>query len=495
MSYVSYAVSSSLRQVSTSVCKWLISGIALRNLLSTASSPKYPAPRLNLENMAPLSPSPFERLPNEILSSILLEVKVDSDASSFLQCLLCCTTLHDMAIPILYRDVLLTESNLSTFVRYFKSSYGPLLRSLTIAFNPVQPADTDIDEHRLELYGSQNAQVLWRLLHQLSYDVASMMRMTTFSLTISSNSCARGFWIPRCTIATIIRALPESCVNVEVDTRDYEEPVPKHVHLCDDIRAILPRLQNLRLSLTSMCPAIFMNDYEPLDPGEHQSSSKPVIAPFLKTFVVSCLPGSIFAYNQAGLCAPGWSPYQLDFRIWRDNTRFYSKDSQKYVITMVNAMWLSKEIASFPVAEHVSVLHPGRPGTTASLNRRNILECTTWAMPFGQLAIHNTNRFCISTAKNEEVVSDQWATRALAEGAIWVETMDGFRIPASTVTKKSSVYAQKKAPLVDAETWEANDPGINYEEWGVWGYDMGRRTRLLKADYRDGLSDMRPVGA
>ena len=441
-SFKGKVIPSSLRQGSTSVCKYLFSGIALRNLPSAASSPKHPSPRLNLENMARLSPSSFERLPGEILSSILLEVKVDSDASSFLQCLLCCMTWRDMAIPILYRDVSLIDSNLSNFVRYFKSSYGPLLRSLTITINPVQPASTGNDEHRLNRYGSQNAQVLWRLLNQLSYDLTNMIRMTTFSLTISSNSYARGFWIPRCTIATIIRALPEACVNMEVDTRDYEELVPKPVHLCDDIRAIVPRLQNLRLCLTTMCPALFMNNYEPLDSGEHQSSSKPVIAPFLKTFVVNCLPGPIFTSEQAGLCTPSWSPDQLPQQIWRDNPRFYSKDSQNNVITMVNALWLSKEIASFPVAEHISVLHAGSRGATASLNRRNILEGTTWAVPFGQLAIHKTDRFFIRTPENQEVVSDQWTIKALAEGEVWVETMNGCRIPASTVTEKSSVYAR-----------------------------------------------------
>ena len=417
---------------------------------------------------------------------------MDSDASSFLPCLLCCITWHDMAIPILYRDALLTDSNLSAFVRYFKFSYGPLLRSLTIAVNPVQPASTDNDEHRVERYGSQNAKVLWRLLQQLSCDLASMIRMTTFSLTISSDSYARGFWIPKCTIATIIRALPEACVNMEIDTRDYEEPAPKPVHLCDDIRAILPRLQNLRLCLTTMCPAVFMNDHEPLDSGEHQSSSKPVIAPFLRTFVVNCLPGPIFAYGQASLCTPGWSPYQLPQRTWSDYVVYYFEHSEEIVTTIVNALWFGKEIGSFPVAEHVSVLHPGRHGTTASLNRRNVLESTTWAVPFGQLAIHKTDRFFIRTPEDQEVVSDQWTIKALAEGEIWVETTDGCRVPASTVPKKSSVYVKKRLPFVDAETWKALHPKTNF---AVRGYDRGRPTRLLEAEYRYGLSDMRPVKA
>ena len=170
--------------------------------------------------MAMLSPSPFEGLPNEILSSLLLEVKVTSGAYSFLQCLLCCKTWHDMGLPILYRDVLLTDSNLGAFVRCCKTLHGPLLRSLTVTIDPVQPAKTDRDEQRLNRYGSRNSNALWHLLEQLPGKISSMVKMTTFSLTVSTKTYARGFCIPRSTIAKIIKALPEACVNVEVDTKD-----------------------------------------------------------------------------------------------------------------------------------------------------------------------------------------------------------------------------------------------------------------------------------
>lgn len=153
----------------------------------------------------------FERIPNEILSSVLLEINAISGPSSFLPCLLCCKTWHETAIPILYRDVLLTYSNISAFVWCFKSSYGPLLRSLTVTINPMQPAQTEEDEKRLPYYGSKSAQVLWDLLQQVSHKLVSMDRMTTFSLSVSSvYPYSRGFWIPRDTVATMIKALPEA---------------------------------------------------------------------------------------------------------------------------------------------------------------------------------------------------------------------------------------------------------------------------------------------
>lgn len=46
----------------------------------------------------------------------------------------------------------------------------------------------------------------------------------------------------------------------------------------------------------------------------------------------------------------------------------------------------------------------------------------------------------IRTPEDQELVSDQWTIKALAEGETWVETMNGCRLPASVVAKKPSVY-------------------------------------------------------
>ncbi|CAF9904480.1 MAG: hypothetical protein ALECFALPRED_008575 [Alectoria fallacina] len=177
-----------------------------------------------------------------------------------------------------------------------------------------------------------------------------MVKETTFSLIVSTKIYARGFWILRSTIATIIKALPEeACVNVEVDTKDYDEPAPRPVHLCDDLRAILPRLQLLRLCLAMMCPAVFMSGYSAFEPNEFRSQLKPVVAPFLKTLIESCLLGSILATGQAGLCDPGCTPDQTP------GLRDYINDSEELATTIVNAICLIKDTISFPVAERIRI--------------------------------------------------------------------------------------------------------------------------------------------
>lgn len=75
----------------------------------------------------------------------------------------------------------------------------------------------------------------------------------------------------------------------------------------------------------------------------------------------------------------------------------------------------------------------------------------------------------------------------LAEGETWVETMGGCRIPASVVAKNPSVYAKKGLPFVDEETWKASNPNISWNE-------KLYRARLVKAEYREGLSKMYACG-
>lgn len=133
----------------------------------------------------------------------------------------------------------------------------------------------------------------------------------------------------------------------------------------------------------------------------------------------------------------------------------------------------------------------GSSGTSLSLNRRNILEATTWAMPFGAIAIRKTDQHFIRTLEDEELVADSWTIKALAEGEIWVETMDGCRLPAPMLEKSSSAYTKKNLQFVDADTWKTSNPTV---KCSLWRKEKRCRTRLLAAEYREGFSDLRRVG-
>lgn len=191
-------------------------------------------------------PSPIGRLMNELLSSILLQVKLDS-SPSFLACLLCCKTWHSVGLRLLYHDLLLTNSNLETFVKNFNHVLcGSLVRSLTLCIVPVQPDLQPNAPHpyafledmdHMRRHGNQGSKRLWGLLKDVSGKIATMIRLMTFSLYVSPEPRnGIGFWIPRPIIAKVIETLPESCVNLEIDTRghDYSEPGSAHVTLSEE---------------------------------------------------------------------------------------------------------------------------------------------------------------------------------------------------------------------------------------------------------------------
>jgi hypothetical protein len=101
-----------------------------------------------------------------------------------------------------------------------------------------------------------------------------MANLATFSLRVpAGTSGATGFWIPRPLIARLIASLSLTSVNIEVDARGHDFAGPGaggdsgsggfaacH-HLCDSLRAVLPRLHHLRLRVKVLCPAVFAAGY------------------------------------------------------------------------------------------------------------------------------------------------------------------------------------------------------------------------------------------
>lgn len=149
---------------------------------------------------------------------------------------------------------------------------------------------------------NQGSRRLWGLLRDISGRVVSMIRLMAFSLYISREpSHGIGFWVPRPIIATIIEALPEIGVNLEIDTRGLDYFEPGSAYLCDAVSGTLPYLRNLRLRLGTLCPAIFGADFDPSDPAKFFSNFQPVAALSLQTVVINCTPGVIFG-AQANIC-------------------------------------------------------------------------------------------------------------------------------------------------------------------------------------------------
>ncbi len=95
--------------------------------------------------------------------------------------------------------------------------------------------------------------------------------------------------------------------------------------------------------------------------------------------------------------------------------------------------------------------------------------------------------FLIRTPEGQEFLSYPWAIEAIAEGEIWVETMAGYRLPASAT--HCTAYVQKPLPLLDSVAWRALNPR---KSCLLWYNENLCGSRLLIAGRRQGFSGIVP---
>jgi F-box-like len=408
-----------------------------------------------MDQTAPATSSPIGRLSNELLSSILLQFKLGSSAPSLLPCLLCCKAWYSVALPLLYHDVRLTNPNLEPFLKYFSVSASSLVRSLTLYLDDIQPelqADAPHpyafveDEDDMQRSGSQGSKRLWGHLRDVATKVAKMVGLVTFSLYTSHKPRNVGFWLPRPTIAAIVEALPESCVNLEIDTRGRDTSPSGSVHLCAAVRATLPRLRNLRLRLDTMCPAMFGDDFDPNDPAKFFSNYRPLATSSLQTVLVNCAAGSMFS-SRASICGPSQESLYNEFE--DRNPRAY--------FAMVDSLRLGVERHCYPAAKRICVIqaleHDSSEATFyPTLVRRDILANQTSALPFKNNMGSERDNYIVRMLEGEEILTDAWVVDAVIEDQFWGETIDGYRLPATLLGKEHTLYAVKPLPFETRES-------------------------------------------
>jgi hypothetical protein len=189
-------------------------------------------------------------------------------------------------------------------VKYFNLSSGSFVRSFTLSIKTVRP-ELLIDAPRFYVYledkeelikicRNQASEWIWGLLRGIPAKVASIVGLMSFLLYMSPEGFLNFYWLPRPIIATIVEALPESCVSLEIESRGADYVKLGSAHLCDAVRVILPRLRNLRLRLSTLCPALFGTGFDHSSPGKFFTNFQPVAALSLQTLVINYVAGSIF---------------------------------------------------------------------------------------------------------------------------------------------------------------------------------------------------------
>jgi hypothetical protein len=240
-------------------------------------------------------------LPLELFLDILSLVKQTS-RSSLRNCLVVSRLWNQRACPLLYRRVVL-DSPVSTrkFCAFISHRYAPQVESLALDLGSacsVEAASPGLEAGRLDTFYDIVEPRMRKLRQDLLLPSALriLSKLSTFSLVILPIISPVSAGFPVAELAAIIDALPESCVNLELDTGGWDDfPKQGDPHLCASIRRILPRMQHVRLRLRFVCSAIFGEGHlVPSDQWRARSicsteEYQPTISlPNMRTLLVNC---------------------------------------------------------------------------------------------------------------------------------------------------------------------------------------------------------------
>lgn len=233
--------------------------------------------------------SPISQLPEELLHSVIRHVRDTSTRSTFLACLQCCKRWRDSGMPLLCKAIVLTNANLSIFLNQFSSTHCVLVSSLTVSLRLPKRGYKDREEAAFHA-----------LLQNLAAMINKMTILSRFSFAIDRiASPTRDCKLPSGILAALVQSLPPSCVDLELDTKGYDTLKPRSVHLCDELRAVLPRLRTFHIRLAYVCPALFTTSFSIL---EDSVSLVPVVATFLQSAIINCVITALKFRGSARTC-------------------------------------------------------------------------------------------------------------------------------------------------------------------------------------------------
>ena len=256
----------------------------------------------------------MDTLSEELLLRTLHYLHNSSTAKEFIAVLLVCQRFNRIGASILYKNVFICNRSLVTKIAPLRAhSYD--VRSLSIRIQPCEPemympdeANTyprPVDpEINVDTKSGPETRALWEALDVFTLNVLPRLQnLSTFSMIVEEwkeGAIPIGWWIRHSSSARVLRSLPQSVENLELDLEMHDKPLTwahPFVHNCPCLRRLLPGLRHLRLRLTTLCPALFY------DLGEDDDSlhveyndDKAVKAPHLETLVVNATDGRHVMY-------------------------------------------------------------------------------------------------------------------------------------------------------------------------------------------------------
>lgn len=113
-----------------------------------------------------------------------------------------------------------------------------------------------------------------------------MTNLTTFSIRVVFKPVI-WFWLLRPVLTTLITTFFKTCVNLEIDTQEFDYIQPDFSHLCKELQKLVLCLQHLCLHLAVLCCQIFNDDFTAHEGIENESEFKHIAASRLHTVLIN----------------------------------------------------------------------------------------------------------------------------------------------------------------------------------------------------------------
>ncbi|WKT47169.1 hypothetical protein QSH57_012074 [Fusarium oxysporum f. sp. vasinfectum] len=213
-------------------------------------------------------------LPSELLTKVFENISpCDNPRPTVHSCLVVNKEWYDVALRLLYKDlVFFFGPQLDFFIAcHDRWAVSSLTRSLSIYINrpPETPGGFYSDTQHSFL--------------QLAADVIPRMN------NLRSLSLARHHRVPACfikkpIISAILRSIPPSCTSLELalGTSDMIDIGGPEIHLCEDLRPLLRRMQHVHTDMSSLCDAMFGT-------WDSDDCFHPIVLPNLQSLHVPCV--------------------------------------------------------------------------------------------------------------------------------------------------------------------------------------------------------------
>lgn len=418
-------------------------------------------------------------LPDDLVVAIATELKrVGGTLVDLLNFTLISKRWQHLGLPIFYGNVALTNTTLIRFVDSFNAAtYGKHVRSLTARFE----ADSGVHPSTLAMftgphgppimssdfsgfgvssgspYPASTPTAVDGMLERLVPMIHSLVDLRSFSLYVAPSAYRS---IRRATLVALLKALPATCTNLELDThaQDHREEDEK-AHVCDAVRTLLPRMHHVRIRVGAMCSAMFSADQKlhmPREDGTTENGFTTVITPHLKSLVVNCG----FGGPQIQLCG------QADYTSHAKHPGQPERLALSSVTTGLERLVSQQGEALKDSRIYVVV---GLEGDSAYQQcqtqlREDVVGRITWAfpvLPFGPTL--SSGKYIMRLHDGSEyVLSNIDQIEALSEGFIWKDDIGGARLPAQILDAERDGLSSFGTGCVESRL-----PAQNGKEWAA----------------------------